>query len=221
MSEAPPPGPGGTHREPLSTLVPGGATPAGATEEGPPTLEGGTEHRFWSRRRVPAAIVSLLLLAAAGLALYEIVSVRAGRPAMQWRKTLANDLAERQLDDTAVLAGAAACAALGLWLLLLALTPGRRGLLPMRRTHDEVRAALHRKAASQVLRDRAMEVPGVWSAAVRTKRRKVKVKATAHFRELDDVRTDLGAALHDGIDQLGLARPPSLKLRVARPGRRD
>ncbi|MFE7898535.1 DUF6286 domain-containing protein [Streptomyces sp. NPDC057424] len=188
----------------------------------PPELKGeeGREGRFWSARRVPAGIVALLLLGLAGLFLYDIVSVRAGRPGMAWRRELARQLAERPLDDTWVLVGAGVAALLGLWLLILAVTPGLRDVLPMRRTHTGVRAGLHRDAAAIALRDRAMEVAGVQSARVRVRRRRADVRALAHFRELDDVRTDLDAVLADAVRGLGLSRPPSLSVRVRRPGRK-
>ncbi|BBC37557.1 hypothetical protein SGFS_088510 [Streptomyces graminofaciens] len=188
----------------------------------PPTLEGGDgdERRFWSARRVPAGILAVLLLLGTGFFLYDIVAVRAGRSAMAWRRSLARQLAERPLDDTWVLVGAGVAVALGLWLLVLALTPGLRDVLPMRRVHTDVRAGLHRGAAALALRDRAMEVAGVRSVRVRAGRKRVDVRAVAHFRELDDVRADLDVALADGIRGLGLARPPSLSVHVRRPGRK-
>ncbi|GHJ38461.1 DUF6286 domain-containing protein [Streptomyces sp. TS71-3] len=211
---------GSTQRLPVlekTTDGPGG--PPSATVYNP--LDPATKaRRFWSSRRVPAGIVAVLVFAISGLFLYDIVSVRAGRSALQWRKSFAGDLATSHLDDTAVLAGAAAATALGLWLLLLAVTPGQRRLLPMVRTHADVRAALHRRAVSLVLRDRAMEVPGVQSAGVRTRRRGVRVRAVSHFRELDDVRSDLYAALSDGIRDLALARPPALTVHVTRASRK-
>ncbi|MFB6845509.1 DUF6286 domain-containing protein [Streptomyces sp. NPDC056373] len=189
----------------------------------PPELEGkgGREGRFWSARRIPAGIVALLLLGLVGLFLYDIVSVRAGRPGMYWRRELAQQLAERPLDDTWVLVGAGIAAVLGLWLLILAATPGLRNVLPMRRTHAEVRAGLHRDAAATALRDRAMEVAGVQSARVRVRRRRADVRAVSHFREADDVRTDLDDVLTDAVRGLGLSRPPSLSVRVRRPGRKE
>ncbi|MFS0691988.1 DUF6286 domain-containing protein [Streptomyces nitrosporeus] len=192
---------------------------SGSTREPvlPPERSGGRTGRFRSGRRIPAAVVALLLLAGTGLLLYDVAAVRAGHPAMRWRRSLADELATRHLDDVWVLAGAAAAAAIGLWLLVLALTPGLRALLPMRRAHTGVRAALHRDAAALVLRDRAMEVAGVHSVRVRTRRRKAKVRALSHFRELDDVRADLDTALGAGIAELGLARPPRLSVRVRRP----
>ncbi|MEU0220004.1 DUF6286 domain-containing protein [Streptomyces sp. NPDC006265] len=185
-----------------------------------PEAEGEPEGRFWSARRVPAGIVTLLLLGLTGLFLYDIVSVRAGRPGMYWRRELAEQLAERPLDDTWVLVGAGVAAVLGLWLLILAATPGLRAVLPMRRRHVGVRAGLHRDAAATALRDRAMEVPGVQAARVRVRRRRADVRAVSHFRELDHVRTELDDVLADAVGGLGLSRPPSLSVRVRRPGRK-
>ncbi|MET9902620.1 DUF6286 domain-containing protein [Streptomyces sp. NPDC006446] len=182
--------------------------------------EDGRQGRFWSARRVPAGILAILLLVAAGAFLYDVAAVRAGRSALRWRTWLAQQLAERPLDDTAVLVGAGIAAAVGLWLIVLAATPGLRDVLPMRRTHADVRAGLYRTAAAMALRDRAMEVAGVQSVRVHVKRRKVDVRAVSHFRELDDVRADLDTTLADGIKGLGMARSPALSVRVARPGRK-
>ncbi|WP_030789696.1 DUF6286 domain-containing protein [Streptomyces sp. NRRL S-920] len=202
-----------------------GSGPAsGATPHPLPTLAaedtGGKASRFWSPRRVPAALLALLIFGGAGLLLYDIVAVRAGHSAMRWRHDLAHQLGERPLDDAAVLAGAAVAALAGLWLLVLAATPGQRALLPMRRTGSDVRAGLYRDAAATMLRDRAMDVSGVQSARVRMTRSKVNVRAVSHFRELDDVRGDLDATLADAIRDLGLARAPELSVHVARPGKK-
>ncbi|MFG3290371.1 DUF6286 domain-containing protein [Streptomyces sp. NPDC048179] len=186
-------------------------------ETAPPA---GREARFWSPRRVPAAVVAVLVLVTAGAFLYDVAAVRAHHPAMHWRRALARQLAERPLDDTWVLAGAGVAVALGLWLLILADTPGLRHLLPMHRTHPDVRAGLRRDAAAMVLRDRAMEISGVRRVRVRLHRSRAHVLAISHFRELDEVRADLDAALNDAIRGLGLAHPPKLTLLVLRPGRK-
>ncbi|MFJ9113265.1 DUF6286 domain-containing protein [Streptomyces sp. NPDC102283] len=187
-----------------------------------PTLEqgDGTARRFWSARRVPAALLALVVLGGAGLLLYDIAAVRADHPAMQWRRSLADGLAERNLDDIAVLIGAGVAALIGLWLILLALTPGLRDLLPMRRDRADVRAGLDRSAAALVLRDRSVEVSGVQSVRVGMGRRKAKVRALSHFRELDDVRADLDAVLEKAVRELGLAKPPALSVQVHRPAKK-
>lgn len=187
-----------------------------------PTLDGedGDEKRFWSTRRVPAGVLALLLLVGTGFFLYDVAAVRADRPAMQWRKSLARELADRSLDDTWVLVGAGVAAALGVWLLVLAVTPGLRDVLPMRRVHPDVRAGLHRGAAAMALRDRAIEVAGVRTVRVRMRRKSVDVRAAAHFRELDEVHADLDTTLADGIRGLGLSRPPALAVHVRRHRRK-
>ncbi|AWE49554.1 DUF6286 domain-containing protein [Streptomyces nigra] len=180
----------------------------------------GREGRFWSARRIPAALTALAVFVVAGFFLYDIVSVRAGRPGMRWRRELADQLAHRPLDDTWVLVGAGLVAVLGLWLLVLAATPGLRPVLPMRRTHADVRAGLHRDLAALVLRDRAMEVSGVQSVRVRVRRRKAEVRAVSHFRDLDEVRAELDATLTETVRGLGLSRKPALSVRVRKPGRK-
>jgi hypothetical protein len=209
---------------------------AGATGSGPPVLEldqsasasaydpvpgedgdGGRAGRFWSVRRVPATLLALLILGGAGLLLYDVAAVRADRPAMRWRRAVADHLAEWRLDEMAILAAAGAVMLVGIWLVVLAVTPGLRPLLPMRRDRSHLRAGLHRDAASLVLRDRAMEVPGVQSVRVRMGRSRASVRARAHFRDLDDVRADLDTVLGGGLKELGLARPPALAVHVGRP----
>ncbi|MFF3837316.1 DUF6286 domain-containing protein [Streptomyces sp. NPDC001930] len=176
--------------------------------------------RFWAVRRIPAAVLAALVLGGAGLLLYDVAAVRADRQAMAWRRELADGLATRPLDDTWVVVGAAVAVVLGLWLLILAATPGLRAVLPMRREHTDVRAGLDRDAAAFALRDRAMEVSGVQSVRVRVGRAKVAVKAVSHFRALDEVRTDVESVLAAGIEELALAHPPALTVRVARPPRK-
>ncbi|MFE0380576.1 DUF6286 domain-containing protein [Streptomyces inhibens] len=184
------------------------------------TADDGRTGRFWSARRVPAALVALVLLAAAGLLLYDVASVRAERPAMAWRRRLAGELATRHLDTPWVLAAAAVAVVLGIWLIVLAVTPGLRQVLPMRPVAPGIRAGLDRSAAALVLRDRAMEVAGVQSVRMIVTRRKATAHAVSHFRELDAVRGDLDTALGEGLRQLGLAHRLGLTVDVRRPKRR-
>ncbi|WP_420802754.1 DUF6286 domain-containing protein [Streptomyces adustus] len=180
--------------------------------------------RFWSARRVPAAIVALLAAAGTGLLLYDVVAVRAGRPAMSWRRRLADELATRPLGTGWMIGGAALAMTVGLVLLILAVTPGLRRLLPMQPPADgragEVRAGLDRSAAALILRDRAMEIAGVQSARVDVGRHRIRARVRSHFRDLEEVRADLETALENGVRQLGLARTPALSLRVRRPRKR-
>ncbi|MDX2394580.1 MULTISPECIES: DUF6286 domain-containing protein [unclassified Streptomyces] len=190
--------------------------------------------RIRSTRRIPAALTALAVIGVAGLFLYDLVQVRAHRPGMRWRPELARWLEIHTPADTEVLVGGGILAAVGALLLVLAVAPGLRGLLVMRTDTDTgraevdagtdgdtgarsaLRAGLGRKAAAMVLRDRAMEVAGVRSVRVKVGRSRVGVRATSHFRELDDVRADLDEVLAVGIEELGLARPPRPRVRVRR-----
>ncbi|MEU3692960.1 DUF6286 domain-containing protein [Streptomyces narbonensis] len=173
--------------------------------------------RFWAVRRIPAALLAAVVLGGAGLLLYDVAAVRAERSAMAWRREVADALASDPLDGATVVIGAVLAVLLGVWLLVLAATPGLRAVLPMRRQHADVRAGLDREAAALTLRDRAMEVSGVQSVRVRVSRSKVGVRAVSHFRALDEVRTDVETVLATGVDELGLAHPPALTVRVTRP----
>ncbi|WP_431983641.1 DUF6286 domain-containing protein [Streptomyces qinglanensis] len=215
-----PSGPEAAGPTPPSASGPSGSGAAPPEEAGGPGAGEGKAGRFWSVRRVPAGVVALLLFAGTGILLYDAASVRAGRTGMAWRRTLTDELASRRLDDVLMLAGAAVLAALGLWLLVLALTPGKRSLLTMRPDVPGVRAGLERSAAALVLRDRAMEVSGVQAVRVTVSRRRVRARATAHFRDLAEVRGDLDGALRAGIAELGLARRPGLAVQVRRPPKR-
>lgn len=176
--------------------------------------------RFWSARRVPAGLAALVLLGVLGLLLYDIVSARTGHPAMEWRRRLADQLATRPLHDPWIVGIAVALIVIGAWMVALAVTPGLRGLLPMNDGgNGALRAGIDRAAARLVLRDRAMAVPGVRAVRVDVGRRRIRARAQAHFRDLDEVRADLLTALGDGIRQLGLARRPGLSVRVRRPAR--
>lgn len=176
--------------------------------------------RHWAVRRVPAVVAAALILLGAGALLFEAVWVHTGHHATAWWTTLTDEFATRPVNDVWILTGAAIAAALGLCLIVLALTPGLRRQLPLRVPvggHGRNSAVLDRKGAALLLRDTAMRVPGVSSARVRVHRRRVSVRADARFRDTTDVKDELteavGRAEHE---QLALAHSPRLAVRVRR-----
>ncbi|MER5567284.1 DUF6286 domain-containing protein [Streptomyces goshikiensis] len=175
--------------------------------------------RPWSARRIPAAITALIIGAVAGILLFDVIRVRAGSSAASWRRRLAEELATRPLDDTLVQVGAGVIAALGLWLIILALSPGLRRQLPLQTPGTRMFAVLDRTAAELQLRDAAMHVPGVSAAKVKFFQHRVAAHADVRFRAPADVKADLQAALEEQLDRLALARPPRLDVRV-RPRRK-
>ncbi|MBL1110369.1 hypothetical protein JK361_38450 [Streptomyces sp. 5-8] len=162
-----------------------------------------------------SAAAAFVILVAAGAALVDVIAVRAGRPAATWRQELAHALATRPVDDVWMLAGAALAAAVGVWLLALALSPGLRRLLPMR-SPAAMRAQLDRRSAALLLRDAALRVPGVRNARIRLRRQRILARADVHFRDPGQVKTDLADALDDARDRLALSRPPRIVVRVRR-----
>ncbi|MFE9254429.1 DUF6286 domain-containing protein [Streptomyces sp. NPDC006879] len=190
------------------------ATPTEVT----PTERAAGSGRLWSTRRLPAALVAFFILGTTALFLYDLAEVRAHRPAMHWRRALTATLAEHRLDAGWVVAGAVGSLLLGGGLVYLAVTPGLRDLLPMRQPEgaEGVRAALDRKAACVLVRDRAMEVSGVRAVRVHMARSQVTVHVDSHFRELADVRSDLDHVMAVAVAELGLARTPQVRIRVNR-----
>ncbi len=189
------------------------ATQLQASPEG---VGAGRARRLWSERRIPAALAALVIVAGTGILLFDVSMVRAGHHAAAWRTSLAHELATRSLDDIWMLTGAALTAALGLWLIVLALTPGLRHQLPLNAPAGqcEVRAVLERDAAALMLRDAALRVPGVSRARIRVRRHRIKARADIRFRDPGEVKTDLGAVLHEERDRLALAHLPRLTVRV-------
>ena len=176
--------------------------------------------RPWSPRRVAATVTAFLIMIVAGALLFEAVWTRTGQHANAWWTTLSDEFATRRIDDVWIMTGAAVAAALGLLLVVLALTPGMRRRLPVRAPEGspaKMRAVIDRKGAALLLRDAAMRVPGVSAARVHLHRRRVKVRADVRFRDTDEVKTDLTDAIRRAThDQLGLAREPKPVIRMRR-----
>lgn len=177
---------------------------------------GARSPRLWSARRIPAALVALVAFCAIGALLYDVIAVRAGHRAGAWRTRMTEEITSRPVDDAWLLATGAVAVVLGLWLLVLALTPGLRRLLPLRAPEEstEIGAWLDRRGAAMVLRDAAMRVPGVSRARIRVSRRRVIARAEVRFRDTATVRSDLTRALQEQCRQLALAHTPRLTIRL-------
>jgi hypothetical protein len=194
-----------------------GAVPApGGPPDGTGAVVAGTPpRRFWSARRNAAALASLLVLAAAGALLYEEIYVRSGHAAHAWRTWITDQLAQRQLNDAWVVTGSAVACVLGLWLLLLAATPGLRRQLPLAAVGSTgLRAVLDRRSAAAMLRRAALETPGVQQATARVRRRKAKVVATVGFGDQQEVKEALTRHLAAERVRLGLVSPPLVSVTV-------
>ncbi|MBB5933778.1 DUF6286 domain-containing protein [Streptomyces zagrosensis] len=173
----------------------------------------GPARRPWSARRGPAAVLALLGATACGMLLYDQVALHYGRPAAPWRSRTEGWLTDTPGTSGWVIGAAAALALLGLYLMVLALTPGGRRRLPMAPAAPAVRAVLDRASAVTLLRDAALQVPGVTNARARMRgRRRAVIRVTVAYGESTTIRAALHEALATETDRLGLAKPPRLRL---------
>ncbi|CAM5684798.1 hypothetical protein SALBM135S_05697 [Streptomyces alboniger] len=187
------------------------AAPAEAAEAG-----GSRSRRPWSERRIPVAVLACLLAAVCGLLLYDVVSVHAaGRAPARWR-TRSVEWLSTHGPAGAVRPGllvAAGVFVLGVWLLVLAVTPGLRGRLPMAAPAG-VRATLDRRTVALLLRDAVSEVPGLGRARVDVGRRRVRVRAELRFGARGSARAAVTEAAEEAVAACGLAKPLRVRVRV-------
>ncbi|MFE3263271.1 DUF6286 domain-containing Asp23/Gls24 family envelope stress response protein [Streptomyces sp. NPDC059215] len=182
---------------PLPT--PSASTPSvSASSVSAPRSEGGDRRaprRRWSRRRVPMTAVMLMGTVSFGAVALDMIRVRAAhRPAAAWRTGTLNWLTGHGPGDTQVVLAGGGLALLGLWLTVLAVTPGRRRLLTLSAPGTSLDAAADRSAVAASVRDAVADVPGIGPVAVRVRRRRVVVRAGLAFGDRDTARDEVAAA---------------------------
>ncbi|MEU2657282.1 DUF6286 domain-containing protein [Streptomyces sp. NPDC007325] len=107
----------------------------------------------------------------------------------------------------AVIAGAL----LGGWLLLLAVTPGRRGTLTLGCV-PPARARITRTGAARLVRAALGGVPGLRVRGVRCGPRRVTVRAESVFGEPEEVRGTALGVVEATVGRMSLGRTPSVRL---------
>lgn len=188
--------------------------PSEPSGENPETEEGYRKpRRAWSPRGFVSALCALVLGGAAGTAVFLGIAARLERTP-EWAYDLldrvqTNDWTERWVWVAGVIAAVA-----GAWLLLLAWTPGRRHLLPLRPVAPEMSAFMTRRTAGNLLRHTALASTGVLDARVRMTRRKAVLRVDYHFRDPDELHEELEEALRDRAESLLLARVPAVDVRL-------
>lgn len=170
--------------------------------------------RPWAQRRTPMVLLLLAAAAACALLLYDVVAVHAAnRPAMGWRTRLLDWLSGHGPGEAVVTGLAVLIAVVGLWLLVLAVTPGHRRQLPLVTVEPGLRAVLDRPAVAVLVRDAVGDVPGVTECRTRVGRRRIRVRAQLGFGDRASAEQAVTAAASRVLDGLSLHRP--LRLRVA------
>ncbi|MFI5659956.1 DUF6286 domain-containing Asp23/Gls24 family envelope stress response protein [Streptomyces sp. NPDC051684] len=174
-----------------------------------------TPLRWWSPRRLPTALLALTAATACGALVVDLVRVHlAHRPAASWRADTVHWLERHGPDAPFATIAAGALAALGILMIALAVTPGRRGLLSVDSPAAQLRAAMDRKALALVVRDAAGDVPGIGAVRVRVHRRRVAVRAQLAFGERAVARRGVETTAREVLDGCCLRRSPRVRVKV-------
>ncbi|MYT69080.1 MULTISPECIES: DUF6286 domain-containing protein [unclassified Streptomyces] len=190
---------------------PGWSAPVSDT----PVPAGRMPLRWWSPRRLPAGLLTLVLTVLCGALALDLVLVHlAHRPAAPWRTESVHWLTGHGSADPAVRVVAGLLAVLGLGMVVLALAPGRRGLLTVSSSDPRVRAAVDRAAVALLVRDAVGDVPGIGPVRVRVGRRRATVRARLAFGPRDTARDGVREAARGVLDSCALRRPLKLRVRV-------
>ncbi|GAB2935599.1 DUF6286 domain-containing Asp23/Gls24 family envelope stress response protein [Streptomyces sundarbansensis] len=190
-----------------------------ASETTVPAAGGRTPRRWWSARPVPVVLSALLGAAAAGLLTADMASVHLfGRAPAAWRTDLVDRLSGTSPAAGTVTVAAAAMVVGGLWLLLLACTPGLRGRHVVAGFGAGRSIALDRAAIASVVRDRVLDTDGVDSVRVRVGRRRIRVRAALAFGDRTAAREQALTAAREAVADCRLNRPPRIGLRLRTTG---
>ncbi|MGY1499551.1 DUF6286 domain-containing Asp23/Gls24 family envelope stress response protein [Streptomyces sp. QTS52] len=189
-----------------------------ALEADPAAPDGGespTPRRWWSRRRIPVAVLSAVAALGCGALAFDLVRVHtAHRTAAAWRTSAVDWAAGHGPGDPAVVALGGLTALLGVWMIVLALTPGRRYLFTVRTSAAHVDAAVDRSAVEALVRDAVGDVDGVGAVRVRVRRRRVGVRAGLAFGDRAHAHTAVTAAARDTLAGCLLGGGPRLRVTV-------
>ena len=141
----------------------------------------GTQPRFPRGRRTTAAvIVAIMLLLLAGYAAWQAILVQLGRqPYPLDAAVISANLNQTPWNHLAVTITGVVLALIGLWLLVLALTPARPTLLELREPHPDVVTGIRPADVRRALDGAAERIDGISSARTVLGRRTVTTTVTS------------------------------------------
>ncbi|WP_432110229.1 DUF6286 domain-containing Asp23/Gls24 family envelope stress response protein [Streptomyces sp. AA1529] len=193
-----------------------GEVPAGeVATRGPSAAARRAPRRSWSARRAPAAVLALSAAAGCAAVTADVVRVHvAHRPAAAWRTRTVEWLSVHGPDEMPVVVGSAVVAVLGLWMLVLALTPGRRHRFTLAAATPVGNVAVDRSTVAALLRDTVGDVEGVAAVRVRVGRHRATVRASLAFGDREQAREQAASAAHAVLADCLLRRTPRLRVRL-------
>ncbi|MEU0126445.1 DUF6286 domain-containing Asp23/Gls24 family envelope stress response protein [Streptomyces sp. NPDC006289] len=195
------------------TLNSNTSVPPATPSDGKPVRR--ASRRWWSARRVPMAVLTAAGASACGALAFDVIRVHlAHRPPAAWRSGVLDWLSTHGPGDTPVVLGGAAAALLGLSLIVLAVTPGRRRLLTLSPAGDGPGCAVDRSAVGALVRDAVADVPGIGHVSVRVGRRRVAVRAGLAFGDRAAAREQVVSAAGSAVAGCALRNAPRVRVRV-------
>ncbi|MER7924273.1 DUF6286 domain-containing protein [Streptomyces sp. NPDC096057] len=171
--------------------------------------------RWWSGRRTPVTLLTLLAAVACGALAFDLIQVHtAHRPAAAWRMSAVHWLADHGPGDPVVVIAGAGVALTGIWMVVLALTPGLRHRSTVRTAAERLDAAVDRSAVESLVRDAVGDVPGIASVRVRARRRRITVRTRLAFGDRTIAQAAATAAARAAVTSCRLRRAPRLRVTV-------
>ncbi|MFF7641846.1 DUF6286 domain-containing protein [Streptomyces canus] len=177
---------------------------------------GRTPRRRWSRRRAPVALLTSVAAVACGALAVDLVRVHAAhREPGVWRTSAVHWLSGHGPGDPAAVLAGAATALLGVWVVVLALTPGRRDRSTVRTGSARLAVAVDHPAVAALVRDTVGDVEGVTAVRVRARRRRVTVRAGLAFGDRAVAHAAVTAAARTALDACRPRRAARLRVVLA------
>jgi hypothetical protein len=197
----------------VTALTPSPHPPEPPSPEAGPTVR--TPRRRWSRRRLPVALLTAATTVGCGALALDLVRVRlADRAPAAWHTAAVHWLSGHGPGDPAVVASGALMGLAGVWMVVLALTPGGRRRSTVLSVAPRVDAAMDRSAVAALLRDVLGGVEGVGAVRVTVRRRRVAVRVGLAFGDLGQARAAVTATAHHALAACRLRRVPRLRVTV-------
>ncbi|MQA95436.1 MAG: hypothetical protein GEV11_12585 [Streptosporangiales bacterium] len=171
---------------------------------------------FRPRRTGTALVVAAVLLTVSALTAAEVISWLMGRPLRLVPYERLGELARAYRFDDPVMLGASAVIALaGLWLLLVALVPGRPRMVPLATDDPDLVVGLSRAGLRHALEAAAAAVPGVGESRVRLRRRTVTVYVRGGSSEPGEPAAGVRRAVTARLVELAPVRMPKVRIVVS------
>jgi len=167
------------------------------------------------RRRLPAALVALALLAAAVVVTMSCVALLLDKAPLLPFAALADTAGTVRWNQPVVLAIAALTAILGLVLLGAALLPGTPTVLGLDRRDGQPAAGATRRSLNRALTAAARGVDGVDTATVRVKPRTVAATVRTPLHDTAALPEQVQAAITERLDDIALVPPPRIRVRTS------